>query len=131
MAQYDRFLARLETRDDDRVLVDVSAGALADLAACVSAAVLHQDALVFRVLPPPLVEVAKADDKTLPTVVITPTRIAVKGAAAGRPVLSSLPLTSPRRVVIEADRSLPYGRIGAVAAAIGTPGHVTLVLRAR
>jgi biopolymer transport protein ExbD len=94
--------------------------------------VQNREALVFRVLPPPVVELSDADDgRTLPTVVITKTGVSVEGESARRSVLSSLPQTSPRTIVIEADRSLAYGRVRAVAAAIGTPGHVTFVLRHR
>jgi hypothetical protein len=54
-----------------------------------------------------------------------------RGRGRATIVLSSLPQTSPRTIVIEADRSPAYGRIRAVAAAIGTHGHVTFVLRPR
>jgi len=132
VAQYDRFVDRLKVRDNDRVLVDTTARTLADLAACVDTAVQNRDALVFRTLPPPLVELSRAEDRRkLPTVVITKSSISVEGEASGRPVLSSLPKNSPRTIVIEADRSLAYGRIRAVVAAIGAPEHVTFVLRRR
>jgi biopolymer transport protein ExbD len=133
VAQYDRFVARSTLRDDDRVLVETSAHALADLAACVATVVQNRDALVFRVLPPPpMVELPRAGDgRKLPTVVITKTGISVAGGPAGGSVLASLGQTGPRTIVIEADRSLSYGRIRAVAAAIGTPGDVTFVLRQR
>jgi len=133
VAQYDRFVDRLKLRDNDRVLVETSARALADLAACVAIAVQNREALVFRTLPPPFVELSSAanDDQKLPTVVITKTSLSVDGAPAGASVLSSLPQTSPRAIVIEADRSLAYGRIRSVVAALGTPGQVTFVLRER
>ncbi len=131
-AQYERFLERLKVRDDDRVLVDVSRRALADLAALVATAGQNKDALVFRTLPAPRVMPSEASDEAaLPTVLITQADIVVKGERSRRPVLSSLSDRSPRQIVIEADRALAYGRIRAVAAAIGTPGSVTLVLRAR
>jgi hypothetical protein len=130
VAQYGRFLARSKLRDDDRVLLDATTRALSDLAGCVSAAVMNRHALVFRVLPPPTVELSHTvDDRKLPTIVITKTSISVQGASG--PVLASLPQTSPRTIVIEAERSLAFGRIRAVAAAIGTPGHVTFILRHR
>lgn len=131
VVQYDRFVARSNSRDDDRLLVETATRALAELRVCVTTAVQHREALVFRVLPPPIVTLTGADGGDLPTVVITKTAITVKGAATGRSLLSSLPQTSPRTIVLTADRSLAYGRIRAVAAALGTPGQVTFVLRHR
>ena len=40
-------------RDDGRLLAQTAIQALADLKACVAAAMQNQDALLFRLLPPP------------------------------------------------------------------------------
>lgn len=128
IAKYDRFVERSNQRDDDRVLVDLTGRALAELAECVVLAVKHRHTLVFRVLPGPLVAPSNSD-RNLPTVEITRDGIVVAGKPG--PVMASLPSTSPRTIAIEADRTLTYGRVRAVIAALAAPGQVTFVLRLR
>ena len=58
--KYDEFVKYVGTipdaprrRDDGRLLAETAIRALADLKACVAAAAQNQDALLFRLLPPP------------------------------------------------------------------------------
>lgn len=58
--KYDEFVKYLagipsapRRRDDGRMLAETAVRALADLKACVAAAAQNQDALLFRLLPPP------------------------------------------------------------------------------
>jgi outer membrane protein OmpA-like peptidoglycan-associated protein len=58
--KYDEFVAYVRTqpdapnrRDDGRMLAETAIRALADLKACVITAAQNQDALLFRLLPPP------------------------------------------------------------------------------
>lgn len=58
--KYDEFVKYVSTipeaprrRDDGRMLAETAIRALADLKVCVATAAQHQDALLFRLLPPP------------------------------------------------------------------------------
>jgi hypothetical protein len=58
--KYDEFVKYLATipeaprrRDDGRLLAETAVRALADLKQCVQVAAQNQDALLFRLLPPP------------------------------------------------------------------------------
>jgi len=60
LAKYDDFVKYVSAtpdaprrRDDGRMLAETVTRAIADLKACVGAALQNRDALVFRILPPP------------------------------------------------------------------------------
>ncbi len=60
LEKYDEFVAYVRSlpdapnrRDDGRMLAETAIRALADLKACVATAAQNQDALLFRLLPPP------------------------------------------------------------------------------
>lgn len=60
LEKYDEFVQYLASvpdaprrRDDGRLLAETAVRAIADFKACVAAAAQHQDALIFRILPPP------------------------------------------------------------------------------
>jgi hypothetical protein len=128
-AKYDDFVKRVKRRDGDRVLFEIATRALADLRECVNTALLNREQLLFRVLPPPTVKLSGAD-AGLPTVVITKTAVSVDGKAASQVMVSAAAQLGPT-FVIEADRSLRYGRIRTGLAAIGPFGVQAVVLRPR